>query len=140
MTWEKALKDFTNYIRGTIFPRIAQKLGLQSFHTDYYTLDAIFYEGKDVEHFSENTTYAKYISVAIEHENIASTTHIEMNKLQLFNTPLKVLIAYAAAGAETDKLLDRYLKIMRAADVFDDVATLRRQLVVFGTPNTAEHW
>ena len=63
-----------------------------------------------------------------------------MNKLQLFNAPLKVLITYADEGAGTETLLRRYEKIIGAADVFDDFTTLRRQLVILGTPKTVRKW
>jgi len=63
-----------------------------------------------------------------------------LNKLQSFNVPLKVLITYAAEGTETDSLLQRYEKVMSAADVFNDFDTLRKQLVIFGTPNTVREW
>jgi hypothetical protein len=56
----------------------------------------------------------------------------EMNKLQLFNAPLKVLITYARAGEDMENVLLKYTKIIETADVFGDIARLRRQLVVFG--------
>jgi hypothetical protein len=63
-----------------------------------------------------------------------------MNKLQLFNAPLKVLITYAPAGAATESLLRKYEKIIGASDVFHDVATLRQQLVIIGTPKSVAEW
>jgi hypothetical protein len=61
-----------------------------------------------------------------------------MNKLQLFNAPLKVLITYAPPGGATDSLLRKYESIIKASDVFNDVATLRQQLVIIGTPKSTE--
>jgi len=63
-----------------------------------------------------------------------------MNELQLFNAPLKVLITYAASGAATDSLLRKYENIIRAFDVFNDVATLRQQLGILGLPKTVAEW
>jgi hypothetical protein len=63
-----------------------------------------------------------------------------MNKLQLFNAPLKVLITYAPSGPATDSLLHKYENIIRASDVFKDIATLRQQLVILGTPKTVAEW
>ena len=63
-----------------------------------------------------------------------------MNQIQLFNVPLKVLITYSAEGTEADSLLGNYERIIRAVDVFDDLSTLRRQLVIFGTSGTAREW
>jgi hypothetical protein len=63
-----------------------------------------------------------------------------MNKLQLFNAPLKVLITYSPVGAATDSLLKKYENIIKSSDVFNDIATLRQQLVVLGTPKIVEDW
>jgi hypothetical protein len=67
-------------------------------------------------------------------------THEVMNKLQMFNAPLKVLITYAAEGAEGDSLLRKYEAVISESDVFSDIATLRQQLVIFGTPKTLRDW
>ena len=87
---------------------------------------------------SKFASYANWVSVAIEHENDASRAQETMNKLQLFNAPLKVLITYAAPGNASDSLLRKYENIIRASDVFNDVATLRQQLVIIGTPKAVE--
>jgi hypothetical protein len=134
-------KDLVRYWKGnntfyskTIFamlPEIATELTLSVYPRDYYTLDAVFYLQKDTEHFPESMTYVKKIEVAFEHENQLAGSEAEMNKLQLFSAPLKVLVTYA-----TDKYrqqyLERYTKIIRCADAFSDIGTLRRQLVIFG--------
>ena len=44
------------------------------------------------------------------------------------------------ATAATDSLLLKYESIIKASDVFNDVATLRQQLVVLGTPKTVAEW
>ena len=43
-------------------------------------------------------------------------------------------------GAATDNLLRKYENIIKASDVFNDVATLRQQLVILGTPRTVAEW
>jgi hypothetical protein len=63
-----------------------------------------------------------------------------MNKLQSFNAPLKVLITYAAPGLASETLLRKYESLIKASDVFNDVATLRQQLVILGTPKTVLKW
>jgi hypothetical protein len=63
-----------------------------------------------------------------------------MNKLQSFNAPLKVLITYAADGAPSETLLRKYESLIKSSDVFNDVATLRQQLVILGTPKTVREW
>jgi hypothetical protein len=133
-------KSFAYFMRTDILPKVARHLGLLAWGKEYCTLDAIFYEERETQQVRANAMYARWISAAIEHERDARTTYREMNKLQLFNVPLKVLITYAAEGAEADSLLRSYEGIIRAADVFDDFATLRRQLVIFGTPGTAREW
>jgi hypothetical protein len=63
-----------------------------------------------------------------------------MNKLQSFNAPLKVLITYAAEGPASETILRKYENLIKTSDVFNDVATLRQQLVVLGTPKTVLEW
>ena len=137
--WKGPLTPFTAVMR-SLLDSIADNLGLHINNSDYYTLDAICYEDKDTEHFSEEAVYAKYIAIAIEHENYVIGSEAEINKLQLFNVPLKVLITYT--GEETfNYYLDRYTKIIKDADIFDDISTTRRQLVVFGTGDgNAANW
>ena len=127
--WDTAPKYTEKMI--AIMPEIAKAAGLEAYNGEYYYLDTIFYERKDTKYFPANTTYVEYIAVAVEHENQASGTAVEINKLQLFNTPLKVLITYP--GNDAKGLLERYSDIMRRADVFGDFSRFRRQLVVFGT-------
>lgn len=133
-------KSYNYFMRSTIYPKIARQLGLSSWNKEYYTLDGMFYEERGVDATGKYASYANWVSVAIEHENDASRAHETMNKLQLFNAPLKVLITYAPAGAATDSLLHKYEKIIRASDVFNDVATLRQQLVIIGTPKSVADW
>ena len=107
----------------------------KSTNKDYYGLDCIFYSERDVMHFPANQyIYVKFITVAIELENDIHSTAIEMNKLQLFNSPLKVLATYPKAS-EKQAYLDRYSTIMQEADILQDFSTHRKQLVIFGTTN-----
>lgn len=141
--WDR-YKDYTTFVRGTVLPSIAAKLALQAHCSDYYTLDAVFYEVNDDKHFDPATKYAKYIAVAIEHENDARSTYTEMNKLQLFNSPLKVLITYNS-GKDNDKqlrtLMAEYATIVNEADVFGDFSELRRTLLIVGEkPDEVPRW
>ncbi len=131
-------KSYNYYMRTTIYPKIARRLGLQSWNKEYYTLDGMLYEERGIDNTGKYASYANWVTVAIEHENDAAQAHETMNKLQLFNAPLKVLITYAPAGPATDSLLRKYENIIKASDVFQDVATLRQQLVILGTPKAAE--
>jgi hypothetical protein len=125
-------RDYTKIVRSSVLPRVAERISLEVFVSDYYTLDAIFYGGRDEDRLSKYGTYAKSILIAFEHENVVGTSMIEMNKLQMFNSPLKVLVTYASSGREQKKWLGIYEKIIKSADTFGDISSLRRQLVIFG--------
>ena len=133
-------KSYNFYMRTTIYPRVARQLGLLAWNKEYYTLDGMLYEERGVDNTGKYATYANWISVAIEHDNDSSRAHEKMNKLQSFNAPLKVLITYAADGAPSETLLRKYESLIKSSDVFNDVATLRQQLVILGTPKTVREW
>jgi hypothetical protein len=133
-------KSYNYFMRSTLYPRIARNLGLLSWNKEYYTLDGMFYEERGLDDTGKYATYANWISVAVEHENDAAKADETINKLQLFNAPLKVLITYAAVGPATENLLRKYESLIKASDVFNDVATLRQQLVILGTPKTVAEW
>jgi hypothetical protein len=133
-------KSYNFFMRTTIYPRVARHLGLLSWNKEYYTLDGMLYEERGVEESGKYATYANWISVAIEHENDSARAHEKMNKLQSFNAPLKVLITYAAEGPASETLLRKYESLIKASDVFNDIATLRQQLVILGTPKTVREW
>lgn len=63
-----------------------------------------------------------------------------MNKLQLLNAPLKVLIAYPGNREYASMLLGQYAEIIADADPFEDIDTLRRQLVIFGFKEDILRW
>jgi hypothetical protein len=133
-------KSYNYFMRATIYPKIAKHLNLLSWNKEYYTLNGMFYEERGTDNFGNYTAFAKWVSVAIEHENNGLKALETINKLQSFNAPLKVLITYAAEGADTDSLLRKYEKVMGEADVLNDFATLRQQLLILGTPKTIKKW
>ncbi len=133
-------KSFTYFMRSNIFPKLARRLELLAWTRDYYALDGMFYEERGRDNAGKFTTYAKWISVALEHATRPSRTHEEINKLQMFNAPLKVLITYVTEGAETEALLGKYEAVISDADVFNDIATLRKQLVILGSPQAVGQW
>ncbi len=134
------IKSYNFFMRTTIYPKVARRLELLSWNKEYYTLDGMLYEQRGIDETGKYATYANWISVAIEHENDSSRAHEKMNKLQSFNAPLKVLITYAAEGTASEALLRNYENLIRASDVFNDIATLRQQLVILGTPKTVREW
>lgn len=133
-------KSYTHFIRANVFPLIASRLELSHYPGDYYLLDGVYFAEKDEENFPAKT-FAKYIAVAIEHENAPSGSVNEMNKLQLFNAPLKVLITYPKKPSDGTELLDKYERIIRSADVFQQAAKEQRQVVIFGHyPGERPYW
>jgi hypothetical protein len=133
-------KSYNYFMRSSMYPKIAKQLGLLSWTKEYYTLEGMFYEQRGTDNFGKYTAFVKWISVAIEHQNNASKAAETMNKLQSFNAPLKVLISYAAEGPDTDALLLGFEKLIGTADLFNDFATQRQQLVILGTPKTVHEW
>jgi hypothetical protein len=133
-------KSYYFFMRTTIYPRVARHLGLLSWNKEYYTLDGMLYEKRGTDDTGKYATFANWISVAIEHETDSSRTAEKINKLQSFNAPLKVLITYAGEGGASDALLRSYENLIKASDVFNDVATLRQQLIILGTPRTVLEW
>ncbi|MGH7984562.1 MAG: hypothetical protein ACREFF_15675 [Candidatus Udaeobacter sp.] len=131
--WDDSFQPYTIFIRETILPAVGAALRLQVYQRDYYGLDCIYYDEKDCQNFPDYTTYARALAVVIEHENNIRGTHVELNKLQMFNAPLKVLITYPENEEQAEKFLDCYSGIVCGADVFSDFSTKRRQLVIFGT-------
>jgi hypothetical protein len=111
---------------------VALKLGMLRYR-EYYQIDTVFCHEIDAVHFKNPAyRYVKYISVAIEHENDCSTAAVEMNRLQLYNVPLAVLITYPSSRAKAAPTLKKYATIIRQADVFENASKERRQLAIFG--------
>jgi hypothetical protein len=133
-------KSYSYFMRSNIFPKVAKQLGLLSWNKEYYGLDGIFYEERGTDSFGKYTAFAKWISVALAHENKPTKTHDEIYKLQMFNAPLKVLITYADPGVDSELLLRNYELIIRDSDIFDDFSTLRQQLVILGSPKEVAQW
>jgi hypothetical protein len=108
---------------------ISIKLGLLYFR-EYWTLDAIYFSNKHESYFNIQSTYAEYLTIALEHENDSKTSHEEINKLAIFSSPLKVLITYP--NKNEDDLLRNYADIITKADTFSDFTKYRKHLVIFG--------
>lgn len=123
---------YTQYFITELLPKVAKRLGLNSYSSDYYTLDSIFYTSKDVENFKEPLIYANYVAVAIECENKLRGSACEMNKLQLFNTPLTVLFVYANRSDHREEYLRKYANIVRTGDWSANAGITRQHLVIFG--------
>jgi hypothetical protein len=135
-------RDWTDLVLGCsddeqcVLAETARRLKLE-YCREYYRLDAVMYEKLDSSHF--DTDYwlaAEQLAVVIEHENHAGGANREMNKLTIYNSPLKVLFIYpSSSGSVTaaEACLGRYAEIARRADIFSDFTTLRRHLVILGS-------
>lgn len=130
-------KDFTNLMMGDnktngVIGNIANKLGLQ-YHEEYWSIDCVFFKKRDSKNFKPGT-FAEYLAVALEHENYIKTSTIELNKLSILNTPLKVLITYPTYPIDktAKDYLSSYADILTNADIFSDFSSLRKHLIVFG--------
>lgn len=122
-------KLMLNYENG-VLRSIANNFDLR-YYNEYWTLDAIMYKENDWVYFPKEANYATNLSIAIEHENHGERSNEEMNKLSLFNAPLKVLITYPPSF-EADGLLSMYSDMLKRADIFNDFSDKRRQMVIFG--------
>jgi len=122
---------YTEYMMDTVLTAIAEKLDCR-YEKEKYKLDAVYYSKK------ENSN--RYFHVAIEHENYGGHAHEELEKLSLFNVPLKVLITYLYYGEDNvEDYLERTAKpIISEMDYFKDFADKRRQLLIIGRRNPYE--
>lgn len=122
---------FTDVMFCILFEDVAKRLHCHSFR-EYYKFDCFFYRDKNLKHFPESSTYVKSIAVALEHENVPEKSVEEIHKLQLLNAPLKVLVTYPREPEKVKALLNDFAEIIGEADIFGDISTLKRQLVIFG--------
>lgn len=135
-TWENSTK-FTALMlndKDSVCHQVASLLNLHYFR-EYWTIDAIFYEEKDEKHFSSTSTFAKHISVALEHENTGIYAHSEMNKLTMLNAPLKILVTYIARRSYASKLRE-FAEIAQQADIFQDFDVRNKIILVLGYRDT----
>lgn len=129
---------YTKLMLGTVLDKVAEQLDLKSWSREYYSLDSVFYRELDTVNFPKGIENAKYIEVALEHEHVLSGTAQEINKLQLFHAPLKVLITYDDNDNQRTEFLGKYASIIKAADIFGDCEVRQPQLVIFGRKSESE--
>jgi hypothetical protein len=125
-------KEYTKLLllKGGVLNDVASTLRLE-YAQPWWTLDAIF-----CERFREGL--AEYLSVAIEHENFPRRARYQINKLSIFNAPLKVLITYPGKPSKRgesprDALLSACSEMLLAADAIGDFSHIRRQLIILGS-------
>ena len=112
---------------------VAQRLNLQCCR-EYYGIDFVMCEQLDTDHFPPTKGWwvAERIGVAIEHENRVWGATQEMNRLAIYNAPLKVLITYPWKE-DASGYLAAYAKILERADTFGDFTSKRRHLVLLAS-------
>jgi hypothetical protein len=116
--------------KSSIIATVANEMKL-TYWREYYGLDGVFYENASSA-LSSVGEYARYFTVIFEHENDTKTSYIEMNKLTLFNAPLKVLITYPPKNKKaTGNIIEKYSEIVQEADVPNS----QRHMVIFGIRN-----
>lgn len=144
--WDhKYAKEYTHLFLDPeqgILQEVARTFEL-NYRREYRRLDAVFFESQDGRHFSRQKNMPSFLTVAIEHESGARGSHDEVNKLSLTaNAPLKVLITYPTLSSSSqyneDRLLSTYAEIAQDADIFRDLSSSRRLVVVFGNNNGAD--
>ena len=105
---------------------VAENLGLD-YRREFFGYDVIFHSG----HVQRGRwKQPADISVVLEHENDAKTSHHELYRLSLMAVPLKVLITYPEDFGDTGELLEWYLSVLDDAPVDPTGAFL----VIFGVP------
>ena len=123
--------EYTAYVTTAIYPALAKKSDLRNHDKTYWTIDCILFDEWD--NTFQYAQYAKRVYVAIEHENDWRHSATEINKLQLLNVPLRVLITYPNSDKERDKLIGQYNKIIHEShELFNETDSTRRTLVIFG--------
>lgn len=130
----KCDKEYSNLFLGNnnlggFVHKLAEKLNL-NLYREYWSIDCVMFEHKDLRFFPSNSCYAKNLSLVLEHENNIKTSHAELNKLTIINSPLRVIVTYPF-GAQ-DKYLEDYLRILKDADTYNDFSDKRKILIIFG--------
>ncbi|MDS4020800.1 MAG: hypothetical protein RKR03_09905 [Candidatus Competibacter sp.] len=124
---------YTDFMLRTLLPEVANQLKLKVYPRDYCLIDSIFYEEENARDFPDSIK-ANYIAIAFEHEHKIKGTEVEIHRLQIYSTPLKVLVSYPNKN-DPAAILAQYSRIIKWADIFSDFSTLRKQLVIFGSLN-----
>jgi len=134
-------KELTLFVKGSensIIDQIANHFGLLSYPQDYYSIDAILYEEKDLTpKIKENTFWFRDIKVAFEHENnFKSGLYQEVSHLLITNCKLKVLVAYP--DYEPDTELEYLHEIINGTRHSKELSEKENFLIIFGYENGFE--
>lgn len=130
-------KNFTNLIKGSdnsILKQIANKLELQVYEIDYYSLDAIFYKNEDLcPEIKKNTFWFRNIQIAFEHENnFKSGLYQELSHLIVTNSELKILVTYPNDEDDGYEMLQKFTGIILGNRSEIEFSNNESILVIYG--------
>ncbi len=99
-----------------------------SYQRNYRTIDGIFHKPGSTAEGHEDPSSVKSILAGLRYEDDPTSVDGIIN-LSLLNVPLKVLIT--CRSKEIMKILDRYAQVLSRADIFEDFALSRKQMIIF---------
>lgn len=134
--WQNANK-FTSLIKGeenSILSSIGKILNLEVYESDYYSLDAIFYDKDDLcPKIKENTFWLRNIKIAFEHENAFNLKLCEeISHLIITNCDLRVLVTYPNSEEEGEEILVYFSDIIKGNRKEKEFSENEEILVIFG--------
>lgn len=117
----------------SILQEIAEKLTLNVYTSNYYFLDAVFYEDQDlVPDINKNNFWLKDIHIAFEHENyFKSGLFQEVSHLLLTNCELRVLVSYPNGDYKPE--LDYLHKIIKSSSQEELISQKENFLIILGS-------
>jgi hypothetical protein len=132
--WRHA-KEFRSHLKGddaSIMKEVADKLHLLCYHSDYYSLDTVFYKEDDLVPGRPEVSYwLRDIRVAFEHENnFNSGLYREVSNLLITNCDLKVLVTYP--NDDGREQLDYLRKVIQGSRQSQTISDDECFLVIFG--------
>lgn len=110
MNWNAS--SYTEIIKKNILKVIASKLNTE-FVFEYWKIDCIYYDKKNVFEEYGRGIWLKKIDVMIEHENYHQRAFEEVIKLCLWKADLKVLITYYKDVKKINEYIKEWDNIIR---------------------------
>jgi hypothetical protein len=135
--WRNATK-FTSLVKSSddcVIKRVAVRVGLECFPSDYYSVDSVLYQKCDlVPEIPEVPTWLRALSVAFEHENdIRSGIYKEVSHLLILNADLRVLVTYPIGDGITDQELAHAHAIIHGARHEKEISDKENFLLILGS-------
>ncbi|WP_018611859.1 hypothetical protein [Segetibacter koreensis] len=129
---------FTNLIfhsEEAVLKKIADKLEMNCYTKNYYSLDAIFYTDDDlVPCRPPNSYWFRNIQIAFEHENFfGSGLYQEVSHLLITNCKMRVLVTYRNGDEKME--LDKLHAVIKGVPQSQNIADRESFLIIFGYEN-----